>query len=183
MKKIEIARALKIVRRAISGLQALPSTRDVQELDSALQEAALFFLTLREKLRAIPNDAEAERTKEALSTVCAFLERAQKDTSIGRAVGILSAHPGPKKQRALFGPKAEADVVEFVKRLESLPTSEIQRELIESRKYSIQMLGAIARHLGIHIDPRAPKHELVDKIVKIGFANPRAYSGLSRQSH
>lgn len=182
MKKVEMARALKIVRRAIVGLQALPSTREVQELDSALQAAVSFFLALRHKLSVVPSEAEVKHVSEALSTVCEFLERAQKDTTIGRAIGLLNPRPAPKKERAPSESKKEVDVAEFVRKLESLPTGEIQRELIAPRKYSTQLLGSIARHLGIHIDPHSPKHELVDKIVKIGFANPRAYSGLSRQS-
>jgi hypothetical protein len=182
MTKRELSRTLALLRKVILSLRSLPSKEEVREVDSAVEEAISLLTTLKEKLTSVLDEEESRRTREALTEVCAFLEKLQRDTGIAAAVGLKSARSASSKQKTLFLQKPAADFADLTRKLETLSTGDIQRELMEPKKYTVKMLEKIARHLQIQVDPHAPKHELVDKIVKIGFANPRAYSGLAKQN-
>lgn len=72
--------------------------------------------------------------------------------------------------------------VQLIRRLGGLSVGQIQDELLEERKYSLQVLHEVARQLKISLDSKISKEELVDRVVKVGFANPRGYEGL-RDDH
>ena len=75
---------------------------------------------------------------------------------------------------------AARSVDEFLAELTNLEPAEIQERLSDYKRVSMTELRALAVKLELGSEDRVSRQDLVDQIVKIGFANQRGYESLRK---
>jgi len=164
---------LDFMNQAVS---KFPTDTEREELIKSLDVLIKYFQNLQGKIRSLPDDIEQKEVLSAIGTIKNFLESAKDKPLIAAAFGL------PYKRTALTREaKEEMSPVmaeKIFNELKMLSTEEIQQRLLDYKKISMEELHALATYLGIKHPQRMRRQDLVDKVVKIGFANIRGYETL-----
>jgi len=171
---------VRVAEDVRAALASLPTDDELKQVDRALVDLVSFFSAVRDRLRALPASDDVRRMREALEVVSEFLKRAEGDKRLGVALGFQKPSSIPRERSRQPTENIRRQAEQLVRRLGELPLRDIQNVLLDEKAYSIQVLQEAGRQLKIPMDPKLSKDELVDRIVKIGFANPRGYEGLRR---
>lgn len=158
--------------------EPLASEHERQEALIQLDAMIHALQDLREHLRAVPSPEERRQIAEAADTIEQFLVSMKARPEVAASFRMATA---PKSSTVA---RKRENIGSLVEHLESKTTDDIQRALLNEREYSLPVLQAIARHIGLTIDRSSDRSVLVDRIVKLGFANKRGYEllGAKRQS-
>jgi hypothetical protein len=132
--------------------------------------------TVREHLRTLPSEEERKRVSAASDVLERFLDSMKARPGIAVSLGLAATKPSslPRKRE-----EADTNLVD----LEKLSTEEIQKKLLDEQEFTIPMLHSLTRKLGLSSERNAGRRDLVDRIVKLGFANKRGYQLLGGVKH
>jgi hypothetical protein len=153
------------VARAFSAGQ--PSEADRAEALAALDAMILALQNVRDRLRTLPSEEERKSVRDAADVLERFLDSMKARPGVAATLGFGAGRPAPVLRR-------REEVSTIVADLQGLSTDEIQKRLLDE-EFTIPMLHSIARKLGLSLDGTATRRDLVDRIVKLGFANKRGY--------
>ena len=146
---------------------------------------------IREHLSSLPSEAERRRVGEAASTMEQFLDSMRARPAVALAMGLRVQRPSTNSRIQKELPLVEAQKTPSLARgreeidaviadFEQLSTNDIQTRLLDEAQFPVSRLQAIARQLGLSADRGRDRLDLVDRIVKLGFANKRGYELLGR---
>lgn len=153
--------------------ETIPSAEERQKLLESIDDLINFLRELRIRILNLPKDEERMPLMKATTIVSNFLERAHADPTLASMIGLsLGKDIARKKVGKQKVYLSEGELTSIVKEFESLPTEKMYERL---ESYAKNQLFGIAKHVGIHVNSRLSKADLIDKIVKIGFANIRGY--------
>jgi hypothetical protein len=154
-------------------LNYFPNDTEREHFIKNIDEIIKYLQSLKEKVQSLPKDEELSKVLLSIGDITNFLQSAEKNPSLAVALGLAYE----KKMKAK--PKREAassqSIEPLLKELKSLPTEEIQNRLNDYKSITMAQLHGLASLLGIKYEQRIKRVDLVDKIVKIGFANIRGY--------
>jgi hypothetical protein len=102
------------------------------------------------------------------------VQRASTNSRMQKELPLVEAPKAP----ALARGRDEIDAI--IADFEQLSTNDIQTKLLDEAQFPVSRLQAIARKLGLSSDRGRDRLDLVDRIVKLGFANKRGYELLGR---
>lgn len=131
---------------------------------------------IRDRLRALPSEEERKRVGDAATTLERFLDSMKARPGVAASVGLLATKPASL-------PRRHEDVEAIVVELEGLSTEDIQKRLLDEHEFATSTLQSVARKLGLSVERGGSRRELVDRIVKLGFANKRGYKLLGNARH
>lgn len=160
-------------------LNALPDDAERDRLVKHLDVIVTFFDALRKRLQALPSSSEKAKTLLALEELTRFLEKAQENEILAAALGLSYERAARGTTRSVR-PQASGLTEALLNELKELPTNEIQEKLNDYKTVSMDDLNALAVLMGLKFEERMKRQDLVDRIVKIGFANIRGYDLLRR---
>ena len=157
-------------------ISKFPTDTEREELIRSLDILIRYFQNLQEKFKLLPNDIQQKEVLSAVDTIKSFLVSAREKPLIAAAFGL------PYRKTA-FRREAKEEVSPLIaekifNELKTLSTERIQQRLLDYRSMTMDELHALASYVGIKHPQRIKRQDLVDKIVKIGFANIRAYETL-----
>ena len=162
------------VARNFSESQASDAERAeaVAGLDAMIQA----LQTVREHLLTLPSEEERKRVGVASEVLARFLDSMKARPGVAVSLGLATTKPSslPRKREEADGGIAD---------LEKLSTEEIQKRLLDEREYTVPMLHSLMRTLGLSTERNVSRRDLVDRIVKLGFANKRGYQLLGGVKH
>jgi hypothetical protein len=164
--------ARSLLRAVRGAVEALPSEEEVRLSVEAIDELISFLQILRSQLASQPAAGRREDVDRALVVLDSFLTASRGP--------MMLASPKGQRPRQL---DRDADLRAIRSELETLELDEIRIRLQDQSRYSTKLLRQLARELGLRVDSRLPRGDLVDAILKRGFANPRAYEGLRGDAH
>jgi hypothetical protein len=167
----EWPRALKALRTA---METFPSQEEIDRSVDAIDQITAFLADLRRHLlQQQPTAARREDLQKATLMLEGFLiaHRGQVLFAESRRTGGRASHD------------EVSDIPELRRALEELSLDDIRARLLDDSRYSIATLRELGRELGLRVDGRLSRPDLVDVIFKRGFANPRGYEGLREVSH
>jgi DNA mismatch repair ATPase MutL len=164
---------LDFIERAVS---KFPTDTERKELLESLDILIKYFQNMQGKIRSLPQDMEQREVLSAIATMRNFLESARDKPLLAAAFGL----PYRKNALAREAKEEVAPVVaeKIFDELKMLSTEEIQQRLLDYKTTSMDQLHALATYLNIKHPQRMRRQDLIDKIVKVGFANVRAYDTL-----
>lgn len=157
-----------------SALQILPSDFERERITKDLEIIIQYFKDLRERVKSLPDTKNRDEIVSAVATIKNFLESAIENPAIAPVLGlpygkrIVPSKPRRKEIPSQIGER-------LFNELKELSTEQIQEKLLNYKSASMDELRSLATYLGIKYEQRIKRQELVDKIVKIGFANIRGY--------
>ncbi len=153
----------------------LPTDARKQEILDNLEIISKHIQDMKERVRLLPNDSNKNEIVNAIDLISDFLTSAKENPPVAAALGL----PFKRTPRVSVRKISEAQVGEkLFRELNTLPTNEILQRLLEYKKISMADLRALAKHIGIKHQERVNRVNLVDQIVKLGFANIRGYEKL-----
>ncbi|HRI62919.1 MAG TPA: hypothetical protein PK156_01745 [Polyangium sp.] len=146
---------------------------------------------IRDHLNALPSESERRRVADAALAMEQFLDSMRARPAIALAMGLgvprMSTNlraprelPLVEDQQAMPLARGREEIVAAIAELEQLSTIEIQNRLLDETKFSLSRLQNIARQLGLPVERGRDRLDLVDRIVKLGFANKRGSEILGR---
>jgi hypothetical protein len=153
----------------------LPSDTRKQELIDNLELINQHVQDLKERLKLLPNDSRKSEVINAIDLIANFLTSAKDNPPVAAALGL------PYKRTSITNVRKISDSQvgeKLFKELSSIPTNEILQRLLDYKNVSMADLRALAQQIGIKQQERANRKDLVDQIVKLGFANIRGYEKL-----
>lgn len=153
-----------------------PSDAERTEALVALDSMIQALQTVREHLRTLPSEEERKRVGAASDVLERFLDSMKARPGIATSLGLAATKPSPLQRKR---EEVDTHLADF----ERLSTEEIQRKLLDEQEFTIAMLHTLARKLEIPNERHAGRRDLVDRIVKLGFANKRGYQILSGVKH
>jgi hypothetical protein len=159
-------------------LGAVPDDAERDRILKNLDLLIAFFTELRRRVESLPSSSERVKTLTALEEVGQFLDRARDNDFLATALGLAYDRRKRRPSRATPGLSRSAQA--FFEELKSLPTDEIQRRLNDYKQVTMNDLHGLASLLGLRFEERMKRQDLVDRIVKLGFANVRGYDLLRR---
>ena len=156
-------------------ISRLPSDARKQELVDNLELINKHIQDLKERMQLLPNDFRISEIINAIDLINDFLVSAKDNPPVAAALGLPYKRPSSTNIRKI----SESQIGEkLFKELNSLPTDEILQRLLDYKNVSMADLRALAIQIGIKHQERVKRADLVDKIVKLGFANIRGYERL-----
>lgn len=174
----------KALQRITAGLDALlgalPTPEEQASLEAALANSARILQELHERVRHLPSVDERQKLAESLEIIKSFVLKAQSNPRLAASLGLDAGRASPR-QAAQIASHPARDLRAVVEQLDVLPTSEIETQLLDGARYDDETLRQLARALNLRVGRGAGRKELVDKIVKLGFANRRGYALLGVQ--
>lgn len=163
-----------VVARAFS--EGQPSEAERVDAVAALDAMIQALQNIRERLRALPSEEERKSVGDAANALERFLDSMKARPGVAASLGLAYTRPSPI-------PRRRDDVETRMTDLEGLSTEDIQKKLLDEQEFSISMLHLVARKLGLSAERNADRRDLVDRIVKLGFANKRGYQLLGGGRH
>ena len=154
-------------------LIALPDEAERDRLLKNLDAIVAFFSGLKRRVESLPSLSERTRTLAALEDIVQFLNRSKNNPVLSAALGLAYDRQLQRSSRA--APASSRSAEALLEAMKALPTDEIQRRLNDYKSITMNDLHALARMLGIRYGDRMKRQDLIDRIVKIGFANIRGY--------
>jgi len=154
-------------------LNGLPDDAERNRLLTSLDMIAKFFGDLRRRVETLPSSNERIKVQAALEEVAAFLHRARENQVLAAALGIAYERVGSRAGRVTSQPSRSAQAL--LDEVKELPTDQIFTKLNDYKLVTINDLHSLASLLGLRLDERMNRQDLVDRIVKLGFANVRGY--------
>ncbi|RLC66313.1 MAG: hypothetical protein DRI48_04960 [Chloroflexi bacterium] len=155
-------------------MQGLPSITEREAVVRNIDTIIKYLQELRDRIGHLPTSEDGEKLLAASKVLVEFLESAKKNPALAIALGLKTKVP-PKKKEAPISPQGGE---RLFREIQHLPTEQIQTKLLDYKEVTMDDLRALATHLGIKYEQRIKRQELVDRIVKIGFANVRGYKAL-----
>jgi hypothetical protein len=175
--------------RAFSEGHSSDTERDeaIRKIDAMMRE----LQEIREHLNALPSEAERRRIGDAATVMEQFLDtmKARPAVALAMGLGVQRSQTNSRPQRELPVVEAQktiplargrADVTAIIAELEQLTTENIQTRLLDEAEFPFSRLQHIARQLGVSTERGRDRLDLIDRIVKLGFANKRGYDLLGR---
>lgn len=153
-----------------------PDDSKKQEVIRSINRIIEYFSDLRERIRALPDSTQRSEIMAAVEIIREFTESAKDNPAVAAALGIVDKASGRARASRIVLPDLAGE--KLFSDLKSLPTQEIQERLLDFKRTSMPQLRALAIHLGIKNPEKAKRDDLVDRIVKLGFANVRGYEML-----
>jgi exonuclease VII large subunit len=153
-------------------LSKFPNDAEKERVLKNLNEIIRYFENMKKRVEALPNAKKQDEILSAIDTVKRFLETGKENPVLSIALGLQREKPESSK------PKKETSLEEGKKLfndLKKLPTEEIQKRLLDYKSISMDQLHALALFLRIRNHEKTGRQNLVDMIVKSGFANVRGY--------
>ena len=173
MKKTQQKKEYLILETLEETLNHFPTETERERFIMNIDAVINFFQSLRERVRSLPNDEEQRKVLSAIKDITNFLQSAEKSPVLATALGLAYEKKTLAKPRqAEVTPQS---VEPLLNELKNLPTEQIQKKLVDYKSVTMDELRALASLLGIKHEQRIKRQDLVDKIVKIGFANIRGY--------
>ncbi|TKC96410.1 hypothetical protein [Polyangium fumosum] len=154
------------IARSFSGAQF--SDADREQALAALDAMIEALQNIRNRLRALPSEEERRRVGNAADALEQFLDSMKARPDVAASLGL-------PQTKAPSLPRKREDIQTVVANLQDLSTDEIQQRLLDEREFSVSMLHSVARQMGLSVDRNVGRRDLVDQIVKLGFANRRGY--------
>jgi hypothetical protein len=176
MKKAPTRKEHSILDFLDETLKNLPEDAERERVIKSLDAIIGYFQDLRDRIRSLTPDYQQKEVLSAIDTVREFLLRAKNNPPLAAALGLHY-----QKAVTYRKPAREISQVEGKKifnELKELTTEQILQKLLDYKKVSMAELRALATHLDIKEPEKMSRQDLVDKIVKIGFANIRGYEML-----
>lgn len=174
MKKTQQGKKYLIFDTLIGTLNYFPNDIEREHFINNIDEIIKYLVSLKEKVQSLPKDEEQSKVLSSIGNITNFLQSAEKNPPLAIVLGLAyenKIRANPKREAAV----SHQSVEPLLKELKSLPTEEIQNRLIDYRSITMAQLHGLASLLGIKYEQRIKREDLVDKIVKIGFANIRGY--------
>lgn len=163
---------LDYLKEIISGL---PTDSRKQQLIDNLELINKHIHDMQERIRLLPNDSRKNEIINAIDLISDFVLSAKENPPVAAALGL------PFKRTSSGGTKkvSEPQVGEkLFKELNSISTDEILQRLLDYKNVEMADLRALAKHIGIKHPEGTNRADLVDQIVKLGYANIRGYEKL-----
>jgi hypothetical protein len=154
-------------------LSGLPDDAERTRLLANLDVVAKFFGDLRRRVETLPSSNERAKVQGALEEVAGFLGRARENQILAAALGIAYERVPTRSGPAPSQPSRSAQAL--LNEVRELPTNEILATLNDYKRVTMRDLHSLASLLGLKLDERLKREDLVDRIVKLGFANIRGY--------
>ncbi len=153
----------------------LPTDARKQEVLENLDLLSKHIQDMKERIRLLPNDSRRSEIINAIDLISNFVESAKENAPVGAALGL----PFRRTSRVGVRKVSESQVGErLFNELSALPTDEILRRLLDYKNISMADLRALAMRIGMKHQESLKRADLVDQIVKLGFANIRGYERL-----
>lgn len=154
-------------------LNRFPNDVEREQVIKSLDVIITYFQDLREHVESLLPNYKQKEILSAINVIRDFLFSAKENPPLAAALGLYFEKPTSSKK-----PKRQISLAEGEKifnELRQLTTEQIQQRLLDYRGMSMDELRALATYLGIKEAEKISRQSLVDKIVKIGFANVRGY--------
>jgi len=164
-----------VLRLAEQLTSAQPSEIERQAALGALDLLIDGLKDIRNAIASLPGADEIRELQGALSTLEGFFNSAKLRPGVVNQIAVLK-----QPQRSIRCAPERHSSAELAVALDKLRTEDIQQSLLDTNRYSRAELTSLARHLGIEISRSMQREDIVDRIVKIGFANRRGYTVLGR---
>lgn len=176
MKKTQQRKEYFILEAIEETLNHFPHDTEKERFIKNIEAIISFLQTLKERVQSLPNAEDQRKVLLAIGDLTKFLQNAEKSPVLAMALGLAYEKKAiPKLQREEAVPQS---VQPLLDELKHLPTEQIQMKLIDYKSVTMIQLRALASLLGIKYEQRIKRQDLVDKIVKVGFANIRGYEML-----
>jgi len=157
-------------------VRSFPSDIERDKIVKNIDTIIKYFQDLQGRVKSLPDENSQKEILSAISTINDFLLSARDNPVLSAALGLSYERPtSPKRVKKEITPQSGE---KLFNELKSLPTEQIQQRLLDYKSVSMDELRALASYLGIKHPQRIKRQDLVDKIVKIGFANIRGYEML-----
>lgn len=154
-------------------LASLPDEAERDRLLKSLDAIIAFFSDLKRRVESLPSSSARAHTLTALEDIGEFLNRSKDNPVLATALGLAYDQELQRSSRA--APASSRSAEALLQEIKALPTGEIQERLNDYKRVSMNELHALARMLGLRYEDRMKRQDLIDRIVKIGFANIRGY--------
>ncbi len=161
-------------------LHSLPDQADRERLLKNLDAIINFFSDLKRRIESLPSTGDRARILAALEDIAGFLNRSRNDSVLASVLGLQYERGSRRSPGTIPVPSKSSDAL--LDELRALPTEEIQKRLNDYKQVTMSDLRAMAGRLGLKYEERMKRQELVDRIVKLGFANVRGYDLLRGRS-
>ena len=157
-------------------IRSFPSDVEREKIVKNIDIIIRYFQDLQERVKSLPNGDKQKEILSAITTINSFLLSAKGNPALSAALGLSYERPSSTKRvkKEIIPQTGE----KLFNELKSLPTEQIQQKLLNYKSVTMDELRALASYLGIKHLQRIKRQDLVDKIVKIGFANIRGYEML-----
>jgi len=157
-------------------VEKIPSDAEKEEIIKNLNMITRHIQDLGERVKLLPNEYSKKEILSAIDLIDRFLLSARDNPTMAAALSL-------PYQRAMSRKLSKKEVLpqvgqQIFEELKTIPTEEILHRLLDYKTTSMGDLRALARHLGIKHQERVKRQDLIDKIVKLGFANVRGYERL-----
>lgn len=174
MKKMHSKKEYIFLEALKETLDHFPDDEEKERFIRNIDIIINFLQTLKERVKSLPNKEEQRKVLLAIENVTEFLQISKKNPVLSLAIGLTCEKKiSTKSQQEKMNPQSVQFLLEELK---NLSTEEIQKKLIDYKSVTMSELRALASLLGLKCEQRIKRQDLVDKIVKIGFANIRGYN-------
>jgi hypothetical protein len=154
-------------------IDRFPTDAEREKMIKSLDVIIAYFRDLREHVESLPLGQKQKEVLSAINVIRDFLQSAEENPSLAAALGLHFEKPmASRKPRRQI---SQAEGEKLFNELKQLTTEQIQRRLLDFKGTSMGELRGLATYLGIKEADKISRQTLVDKIVKIGFANVRGY--------
>jgi len=173
MKKGKKKKEASILNFLEEVVKHFPSDAEREQIIKNLDIIIGYFQDLKERVKSLPNESQQKELLSAITTINNFLLSAKDNTFLSTALGLSYEKAISTKREKKEIPPQTGE--KLFNELKDLTTEEIQQKLLDYKSVTMDELRALASYLGIKHPQRIKRQDLVDKIVKIGFANIRGY--------
>ena len=154
-------------------MSEFPSDAERKEIMKNLNILIEYLQNLCDRVESLPKEDQQEKVVSAIATIRNFLVSSREKPFLAAALGqtskkAMKSRKARKEVSPIFGQKVFDEI-------KTLSTERIQEKLLDYKRTSMDELRSLASYLEIKNPERIKRQELVDKIVKIGFANIRGY--------
>ena len=144
--------------------KTFPTPERKAELDRDLDVVISFLLDFKRRLSSMPTADDAAELEHSISTLRHFVQIADSDPLISKALGLPQKAPRKSARRSRTEPDTDVDRV--VLRLKALPPEELRRALDDGNDYTVATLRQLAAELNVRVTTGTTRQQLVEKIVK-----------------
>jgi hypothetical protein len=172
MKKGKREKELSILNFLEEVVKHFSSDAERDQIIRNLDIVIGYFQDLKERIKSLPNESQQKELLSAIAIINNFLLSAKNNPVLSAALGLSYEKAiSAKREKKEISPETGE---KLFNKLSNLTTEEIQQKLLD-KSVTMDELRALASYLGIKYPQRIRRQDLVDKIVKIGFANIRGY--------
>jgi len=163
---------VRAIRAAQDVIASQPSEEEQKAALAAIDSLIRSLQQIRTALSSLTSTEELRSVERATQVLEAFYQSARRKPTLAAALGISAQIKKKSPRGHSLDPEA------FFSELESLSTDEIQARLLDPQRYSRSALESLSRYLRIRTARGITRDDMVDRIVKLGFANRRGYKAL-----